>query len=202
MHGTELAMAKKIRRRSSAPKLKEQKAKQSSKTEKNKDDAPSIEEREAQAKKIKDVVPKVYSHRTGIDRLNSLTDYTEELKPNRLETLIARFYTSTEEELNAISKDPQATILERTLLQMFKESMDSKNKSKNMISKYLHSRIAGMPKKEIIFSGNVNQNLQYQTKKVPDIDSMDKDQRKAFREALESVSALPLKEIKVDTDDE
>ena len=187
-------MAKKIRRRRSAPTSKSQKPKQT--------EIPTIEEREEQANKIKDVVPRVYRHRTGIDRLNSLKDYTEELKPNRLETLIARFYTSTDEELKAIAKDPQATVLEKTLLQMFKESMDTKNKSKNMISKYLHSRLAGAPKKEIIFSGNVNQNLQYQTKKVPDIDSMDKDQRRAFREALESVSTLPLKEIKVDTEDE
>ena len=203
-------MAKKVRRRS-APTSSTQKPKKrgtrkkavsTPEVETKEVIIPTIEEREETAGKIKEVVPKVYQHRTGIDRLNSLRDYTEELKPNRLETLIAKFYTSTEAQLKAIAEDPHATILEKTLLQMFQESMDKKNKSKNAISQYLHSRISGMPKKEVVFSGHVNQNLQYETKQVPDIDNMSREQRDEFMKMLDKASELPLKEIQVDQSDE
>ena len=185
-------MKKRIVRRRSAPTSKSQKPeKEETKAEPT---IPTIEEREAAAADLKDVVPPLYQH-NGWDRLNSIPDYTEKMTSNRLETIIANYYSMNENQFKAIAKDPAATILEKQIAQQFLESLDTKNKDRNHIREYLQTRFAGAPKKEIVFTGNVKQRLQHETKEIPDFENMTPEQLDQFQEMLDGMAELPYKEV-------
>jgi hypothetical protein len=187
-------MVKRRRRRRSAPTSEKT---QKPKTKSTETTIPTVDKKEEQASKIKDVMPACYQ-KTSWDRLNSLDDYTKKMKPNRLESLIAYFYNMEPYQLQEAAKDKKANMLERSILKMIQISEDENHPKAIATKKYLLERMFGKPKKEIVLSGNVSQKLQYETKQVPDIEGMNQEQRDAFMDILNATEALPLKEITVE----
>jgi hypothetical protein len=196
-------MAKKVRRRRSAPTSKKSQMpkKKSEKEEDKKEDIPTMEEREEMSGHIQDVIPESYAHQSGFDRINSIPNYTEKMKENRLETLIANYFIMTPQQLTHASQDPHATILEKTTMKLFQDAVSEGKEAYDKL-KYLHDRMIGKPKREVFFTGGLEQKVQYVSKEVPDLENMTREERKKFREALKLTKSLPTKEITVEGEDE
>lgn len=161
-----------------------------------------VREQEREALVIREVIPQTYKNQTGYDRLNAIPDYTERLKPNRIANILGNLFVMTREQLIELAKDKHLTVLEQNLIQMVKESLDESVKGKTEISKYLHSRTEGMPRKIVEFSGQVDQKLELQTKEIPDIDNMSYDELDSLEKLAKSLMNAPRKKVKIDQDDE
>jgi hypothetical protein len=192
-------MAKKTRRRSAPTSQSQKPTKKRPSRNKQTDEIeiPTLEERELQAEKIRNVTPKVYQS-VNWDRLNNMPDYTEKSKPNRISNLYATYDNMSKAQLEAVLKDPNKTIGEIRVLMTMKASLDEKNKDRMTVQKYIDERIEGKVKQTVEYTGNINQKMEYQTKEIPDFDAMTKEQRRAYRQALEAVHHLPTKSVKVE----
>lgn len=154
---------------------------------------PSMKEREKEAKVINSTIPKFYQQ-SGFERINQIPDYTEKMRENRVETIIAHFYAATPTELQEIAKDPRASNLERQIAQMFIESSDKDNAQKHTVRVWLLERFSGVTKKEVTLKGHLNQEITHKQKKI-DIDSLSDEELARVEKELEKLGELPTKVI-------
>lgn len=178
-------MAKKIRRRRTTNKKKVE--------EKPELPTLSVEEIEEDNEKVKSVLPKIYQD-TNFDRLNSLPDFNKVLKPNRVSSLIANLGTKDGNQFVNAAKDPKSSMLEKIILLTIKEAADENNPKRYEARKMIMDRI-DPPKKEIEFTGSVENKVSYKDK--PDLAKMTREEKLAYKEQLRQLKSLPIKTVEI-----
>ena len=129
---------------------------------------------------------------SGIDRLNSIPDYTKIMDPHAIERTIMKYYVMGKNQLVAASKDPNNTVLEISIIGMMKILNNPDHKSYVDVNKYVQSRIGGKPREVIEHTGPGGGAIQTETTETVklDLDNMTSVQLKALKKAREIEKAV------------
>ena len=184
-------------------------------------DIPPIEQREQEALEFRNLeTPRAYQS-IGWNRINAIPDHTEKTNSGRVDSIFGSISTMTQVQAKTLASDPHITIMESMVLQMNTRAMNRtkyiRDKDGDVVldpetkkplretiqgdqktAEYIVNRVGGKPKDRVEHSGPNGEQLEVKTKQIFDVDSMDRKQRKAFRDMLKKSEALPTKNIEID----
>lgn len=148
---------------------------------------------------VVDTITPVRTDYTGLDRINSIPDYSAKIKENFLEDIIFKYSLMGEHGLVAASKDKNITILERQVLQQLLTSIN-KGKSALQAVQMLQDRIAGKARNRNEVSGPNGKPIAFSQEETDAqfdaaLDAMSDKELAAYEKAVKVLSKLKAKGV-------
>jgi len=151
-----------------------------------------MRKREPSKKKnlIQETVKPADTKFSGLDRINSIPDYTKKVKANFLADIIFQYSLMSPDELIKASKDKNITVLERQVIVQLVDSV-SKSKGAARSREMSHDRISGKATNKVEHSGPDGAPIDISNSQlVNGLGSMTRDELLKIKKAVTLVKAV------------
>ena len=129
---------------------------------------------------------------SGVERLNSIPDYSKLTNENLVSKVIGKYSVMTSKQLVKASKDPHNTLLETQVISMILKSLKSKDALS--ITKYLHDRLDGKVKERVEHSGPNSKPIEISSTTM-DLSKLNKEDLLALKSVVSNLKKIKSKVV-------